>query len=85
MNKINHHCIGDKEFSPWEESFLNLAKSFDSNKVESPLKRHYLTIDTCKKHNEHLSYRKKELNRTFVTMSKINLQSISGNSNDEGP
>lgn len=49
MNKIKVQAEG---FSPWEESFINLVRSFDpSLPRQPPLRRQYLTIDACKGHS----------------------------------
>jgi hypothetical protein len=57
INKINTqegalHSVGALDsFTPWEESFINLVRSFDPSLAgKRPLRRQYLTLDPCKGH-----------------------------------
>lgn len=53
MNKIKAKLPEKQDFSPWEESFINLVCSFDktSSDHNSPIRKQYLTLDYCKGHS----------------------------------
>ena len=52
MNKINLKNKRPEEFTPWEESFIDLANTFHKNQANNPPRRLYLSIDQ-KAHHCH--------------------------------
>jgi hypothetical protein len=79
MNKIKASIAPSDAFSPWEESFINLVRSFDTVSIEkTPPKRQYLTIDSCKGHqHDKPNISKRLFSRSILNLSKINLRSSS--------
>lgn len=81
MNKIKAKLPEGEDFSPWEESFINLVSSFNraSSHRPSPARRQYITIDCCKgrSHDRAVAARR-ELGRSLLNTSKINLKSKDG-------
>lgn len=85
MNKIKAKLPEKEDFSPWEESFINLVRSFDrkSARRPSPLRKQYLTLDCCKGHSHDKVVGRRELGRSLLSTSKINLKSKDGTQLEE--
>lgn len=87
MNKIKAKLPEREDFSPWEESFINLVSSFDRGSISnraSPVRKQYLTIDCCKGHShDRVVAVRRELGRSLLNTSKINLKSKDGTKLEE--
>ena len=86
MNKIKAKLPEREDFSPWEESFINLVSSFHCANTArpSPNRKQYLTLDCCKGHSlDRGAVARRQLGRSLLNTSKINLKGRDGTKLEE--